>query len=336
METKTYDNEMILRRARRADAAYRFWTSFGVPLTLLLVAFLFSLFAPHFLSYANLTNIIRQNAILAIIAAGTTMIIIGGGIDLSMGAVVGLATVVTIKPMVSWGWPIPLAILLGLAIGLIVGLCNGVLAQKLHIPALVATLGTMLMARGGAYVFTNSEVQYAAGILPKWYLYLGSGSVGIIPIQVFMLAIVYGIGVFVMKATAFGMHAYAMGSNERSARLAGIPVDRHRIVLYGVGGLLSAVGGILLTARLTAGFAGDGLNYEFTIIAAVLLAGTSIFGGRGEVARTLIGVFFIGIITNGMDLMNVNTFWQMIATGGVLIFALFLDRLRASYLEVGS
>lgn len=320
--------------ARRAEFAYKFWTNYGVPIAFVLICIFFYIATPKFLSYENIMNVIRQRSVLAVAAVGTTIIMIGGGIDLSIGAVVGLTTCLSLKLIVALGWPAPLAVLLAIVVGVVIGFINGLLATKLGIPPLVATLGTMLVVRGAAYVFTNNTT--ISGHLPNWYFFIGRGYVGPLPVQVVITGIIYIIAGFLMKGTIFGIHTYAIGSNRKAARLAGIGVDRHCIVLYMIGGLTSAVAGVLLSARLGSGWAGHGTGYEFDIIAAILLGGTSIFGGKGNIFRTLIGIMLIGALTNGMNLLNVNTFYQMIATGLVLILALSLEKLRTRYRDLGS
>lgn len=306
---------------------YKFWKDFGVPIAFVLIIIIFSIATPKFMTYENITNLIRQRSILAIAAVGTTIIMIGGGIDLSVGAVVGFATCMVIMPMAYWGWPAPIAIIMTLAIGLLIGLINGLLVNKLMIPPLIVTLGMMLIVRGTAYVLTNNRT--ITGNIPDWYYFIGRGWIGPIPFQIILITVIYVFMGFLLKWETFGLHTYALGSSRKSARLAGINVSKHSILLYMIGGLTSAAAGILLSSRLGSGWASHGEGYEFDIIAAVLLGGTSIFGGRGNIFRSLLGIMLIGGLINGMNLLNVSSFYQMITTGFVLLFAIALERLKS-------
>jgi ribose transport system permease protein len=339
MNQQTRDTEQAaivrqraLTAAKRAEFLYKFWKNYGVPIAFILICVFFAVANPRFISYSNIMNVIRQRAVLAMAAAGTTIIMIGGGIDLSIGSVVALTTCITLKPIAYWGWPPECAILLALGTGLFIGWINGLLTNKLGIPPLIATLGMMLIVRGTAYVFTKE--QNIVTDLPDWFVFFGRGYIGPIPFQVFTVALVYAIAGYLMKGTIFGTHTYAVGSNRKSARLAGINVERHSIILFAIGGLTSALAGILLSARLGSGWAGHGNGYEFDIIAAILLGGTSIFGGKGNVFRTLIGVMLIGALTNGMNLLGISSFYQWITTGLILIIAIALERLRSRQAEV--
>ncbi len=320
-------------RASRVDRVYVFWTRWGVPLTLVLLIVSFSIASPVFFTYDNVINILQQRAVIALAAIGTTVIIIGGGIDLTMGAVVALTSILVAMPLAEWGWPLALAIPFALAAASVVGGINGVLTTKLNIPPLIATLGMLLAVRGFAFVVSGNKT---IGVPESAFSFLGRGFVGPVPFSVIVIIIAYTVVTLIMSRTSFGVHTYAIGSNELSARLAGIRVGRHRFILYTLGGFFSGAAGLALNSRLGSGWAAHGTGYEFDIIAAILLGGASVFGGRGSLLRTLLGVMIVGVLTNGMVLLNINTFYQNIATGGVLIFALAMDQLGARRRDVGT
>lgn len=320
---------------QRKGSAYALWARYGLPAALAALIVLFSILTPTFLTYDNLTSVMQQRAVIGIAAIGTTMVIIGGGIDITMGAVIGLTTVVTMLAVVWLGVPMPLAALLGLVAAAAVGLSNGYLITRWRIPALIATLGMLSIARGFAAIVSNNE-SIAPDTLDPWFAFLGRGFVGPVPASVVAVVVAYFVAHWIMLHTRFGTHTFAIGSSETSARLAGIRVDRHRLVLYVLGSTLSGFAGLLLAARLGSGWAVHGTGWEFEIIAAVLLGGTSIFGGRGSVMRTLLGVTLIGVLGNGMNLLNINSFYQTVATGVALIFAVGLEELGNRSRDINS
>jgi ribose transport system permease protein len=216
---------------------------------------------------------------------------------------------------------------LGVALGF--GLANGFLAEIVRIPAFIATLGTALVIRGVAFVSTEGRSIGLAGENGELLKELGRGFIGPLPVPVIVMVILYGVATWVMSRTTWGLHTYAVGSAEKAARIAGVRVTRHRIEVYAVGGLLAGLAGVVLAGRLASAAPGLATGAEFDIITAVVLGGTSIYGGRGNVLRTLLGAVFLATMTNGLVLLNVPSFYQTITVGAVLLVALSLDRLRS-------
>lgn len=315
----------LVARLRRPD----FWSTWGVPLAVLILVFFFSFASEQFLDQRNLLNILRQSSVTAIAAAGATIVLISGGIDISQGAVMAVAGLTAVRGVQELGLPDPATILLALAIGALLGLINGALAEKARIPAFIATLGTALIFRGLAFVNTQGRdvgLEDGQGTLLTW---LGQGYIGPIPVPVVLMFVIYAVLAIIMKRTVWGMHTYAVGSSERSARIAGVNVKRHRMSVYVVAGLLSGLAGVVLVGRLASASASMATGAEFDILTAVVLGGTSIYGGRGNVLRTLLGAFLLSLLANGLILMNVPTFYQQVVVGLVLLMALSLDRLRS-------
>ncbi len=296
----------------------------GLPVVIVLVALVFAWLSPAFLTADNLTSLFQRQSVIAVAALGATVVIISGGIDLSMGAVIGLSTVLITLPLAEAGIPVPITLLLALVVGALVGAATGILVTRAGIPALIATLGMLLVVRGVAAIVSDNTTISGAD-LPAWFLYLGRGSIGPIPVPVLIAGSLYAVTYIVMRATRVGVWTYAIGSSPDAAKLSGVAVDRHRVLVYAFGGLLSAVAGVLLCARLGSGYAQHGVGWEFEIIAAVLLGGTSIFGGRGGVERTLLGVILLGILANGLNLLNISSFYQTVATGLLLMVAVASD-----------
>jgi ribose transport system permease protein len=305
------------------------WATWALPLALLGLAVIFTLTSEFFLTQRNLINILQQSSVTAIAAAGATMVFISGGIDISQSAIMAMAGIVTVLFIVDAGVPDLLAIVLALLAGLGFGLINGLLAERVRIPAFIATLGTALVIRGVGFTITggvSTGLGQVYGDVLKW---LGRGFIGPIPVSVMMTLVVYIIVALIMARTAWGTHTYAIGSNERAARMSGIRVHRHRIGVYAVAAGLAALAGVVSSGRIASAAPNALVGAEFDIITAVVLGGTSIYGGRGNVLRTLLAAIFLVTLTNGLVMLNVPTFWQQIATGSVLLVALALDRIRS-------
>ena len=272
-----------------------------------------------FLTSANLSNVLRQNAFIAILAAGMTFVILTGGIDLSVGSVVGLSGVICAGCLAEGISP-SFAILAGLAVGLATGLVNGLAVTTLRVPAFVVTLAMMLVARGAAFKYTDARTITG---LPASFGALSTGAAAAaIMLSVFVLAWL------VLSRTPFGRHIYAVGGNLQAAWLSGVRVTRVQLLVYATSGLAAGLAGILVASRLNAGYPRAGEYYELDAIAAVVVGGTSLFGGRGSIWGTLAGAFFIGILNNALNLYQVSTYDQMIVKGVVLLAATSLDRWR--------
>jgi ribose transport system permease protein len=272
-----------------------------------------------FLSHENLANVLRQNAATAVLAAGMSFAILTGGIDLSVGSVVALSGILCADVLVHGGG-ILAGIGTGLLVGLSVGLVNGLAVTLARIPPFIVTLATMLIVRGAAYRYTNART--ISG-LPESFAVLSRGLVpALIMVAVFVLAWV------VLVRTAFGRHVYATGGNREAAWLAGIRVDRVLLAVYLVCGLCAGLAGVLMASRINAGYPKAGEYYELDAVTAVVVGGTSLFGGRGSIWGTLAGAFFIGILGNGLNLFRVDTYDQLMLRGAVLLLAASLDRWR--------
>jgi ribose transport system permease protein len=301
-----------IERVRRLGILFGFVVVYGV----------FALLNHQFMSVANLTAVALQSSINAIIAIGMTLVIISAGIDLSVGSIAGLASVVAATVMATQGFGAGVAA--GLAVGIVAGAINGVLIARVGLAPFIVTLGTLALFRGSALVFTNGQPIYG---IPEAFRSIFAGSLGPIPTPV-ILAIVCALIVdFVLRRTTFGEHIIAIGGNEEAARLCGVAVGRVKALIYVIAGALSALGGFVLVARIGAAEPIGGTGYELDAIAATVIGGTSLFGGVGTVGGTLIGALILGGLRNGLTLMNVQSFWQQVASGLVIIFAVLIDKL---------
>lgn len=312
--------------------AANFWSTLGVPLALLVLFVIFSLMSSAFLTSGNLVTILRQASVIAIAAIGTTIVLIAGGIDISQGAVIALAGIAAVVGVQQFGLPDVVAITIALVLAGAVGLANGFFAEYIKIPAFIATLGTAFVVRGAVFVYTEGRSigfergESANGTITQW---LGKGFLGPLPVPVVLMLLFYIIATVIMQRSVWGLHTYAIGSSARAAQVAGLRVQRHRLQVYALAGLLAGAAGVILTGRLGSGAPNLGTGTEFDIITAVVLGGTSIYGGRGTVARTLLGALFLATMTNGLILLNVPSFYQQITVGAVLLGALTLDRLQS-------
>ena len=275
-----------------------------------------------FLTSFNLQNILRQNSFTVILACGMTLTILSAGIDLSVGSVVALAGVVCAS-LVAGGFGIPLGLLVGCAVGAATGVVNGLFVTRVRIPPFIATLATMMVVRGLALKFTGARtIPIPADLLDAF----AGLSDGLTPVLV-MLVVVVGTWILLTR-TAFGRHVYAVGGNPDAARLAGIRVSRVLMGVYILCGALAGLAGVMVASRIGSGYPNAGLFYELDAVAAVVVGGTSLFGGRGSVWGTLAGAFFIGILNNGLNLYEVQEYDQRIVKGAVLLAAASLDLWR--------
>lgn len=276
---------------------------------------------PHFLTVSNLLNVAEQATIIAIIAVGMTFVIITGGIDLSVGSVLAFAGVVMASALHS-GVPLPLALVIGLGVGLLSGVTNGLLITIGRLPPFIATLGMMSVARGAALMFT--EGRPISGFSES-FRSIATGEILRIPAPVVIMIVVYLIAHFVLKRTKLGRYTYAIGGNEEAALLSGINVRLNKTMVYGIAGMLSGLAAILLTARLNSAQPIAGMSYELDAIAATVIGGTSLLGGEGTVSGTLIGALIMAVLRNGLNLLSVSSFFQQVVIGSVIIFAVLID-----------
>ncbi len=285
-----------------------------------------SLTSPYFLGVGNLLNILVAVSTIGIIAIAMTMVIVSGGLDLSVGSVVALTGVMVAQ--LSHRMPIGAAVALALACGLGIGLFNGFAITRVGINPLIATLGMLSIARGLAFVFSGGLTQT---IESEAFAFLGRGRIGGIPFQVIVLALLTLLAAWVMRSTVFGRSIYAIGGNAQASRLSGLPVLRLQMVVYVLSGLSAALGGLFLASQLGAGAPAAAAGIELSVIAAVILGGTSLNGGKGTIAGTLLGVLILGTLNNGLTLLNVSSYYQEIARGAVLLMAVALDQIRLRF-----
>ncbi len=295
---------------------------FGLVVSFLLLCVVLALLSDRFLTVNNGVNVLRQSTINGIIAVGMTFVILTAGIDLSVGATLALSTVVT-ADLLQKGVPVPLAMLAGLGLGAALGLANGLIITKARVPPFVATLGMMTVARGLS--LTYSQGRPITG-LPEAFRFIGTGSLGPIPMPIIVAGVTFIVGYVLLTRTRTGEYVYALGNNPLAARYAGIATDRYITFVYGLSGLLAALAGMILVARLNSAQPTAGLSYEFDAIAAVVVGGTSFAGGEGGLAGTLLGVLVIAVLSNGLNLLNVSSFYQPVVTGVVIAMALLLYR----------
>lgn len=291
-------------------------------LILLVMLILATFLSTNFLSTNNLINIIRQISISGIVGAGMTFVILTGGIDLSVGSIVGLSGVISASIMVSTN-NIFLSVASGLLVGLVCGFVNGFFIAKLRIPAFIVTLGMMTLLRGVILVYTKGS---PIPVRLEAYQFIGKGAVMGIPMPVILLLTVFLIGYFILHHTTYGREIYAIGGNREATRLSGINVVKTEWGAYLLNGVLSAIAGIVLTARLGSAQSTGGSGIEMDAIAAVILGGTSLSGGSGFILPTVIGAIILGLIDNILTLMNVNPHATQIVKGAVIIVAIVLDK----------
>ena len=299
-----------------------FLQRYGLILSFVLLCAALALLSDRFLTVSNMVNILRQSTINGIIAVGMTFVILTAGIDLSVGSILALSSVIT-ADMLQTGMDVPMAILIGLAIGGICGLINGITITKAGVPPFVTTLGMMTIARGLALVYTEGKPITG---LPDAFRFIGTGSIGPIPTPIIIAAATFIICYILLNRTSLGQFIYAIGNNPTAARYAGISVSLNITFVYILSGLLAALAGLILVARLDSAQPTAGLAFEFDAIAAVVVGGTSFAGGQGGLGGTLIGVLIIAVLNNGLNLLNVSSFYQPVVSGIVIALALLLHR----------
>lgn len=316
-----------------ASEKVRGWLQRSMPLVaLLLLVALFSLLSPRFLSLENLANIAVQSSHIGLIAVGMTLVIATGGIDLSVGSVLALSICAAGLAMAPpeaggaglgfvWGWGI------GLLTGALAGGLNGILISGLGLSPFIATLGMMSIARGVANVMTDGM---PVEDMPEAALALGASSVAGVPWSILLWALLAGLGGVVLGRTRLGRYACAMGSNEEALRLAGVRIGPWKTALYVLSGLLSAAAGLVFLGRVSNAQPTAGVGFELDAIAAVVIGGASLMGGRGSMAGTVVGVALMGVLRNGLVLMDVSAFWQQLVIGVVVLVAVLLDRWRTT------
>jgi ribose transport system permease protein len=296
----------------------------GILPILVIICILFAFLSPNFLTGGNIVNILRQASINIVLATGMTFVILTGGIDLSVGSILAVSAVVgllvSLLPALSWA-AVPAALLAGLLLGLV----NGALITFLDVPPFIVTLGSLTALRGVAFLIAKGTTLINRDINFAW---VGNSYVGPLPWLVIIALLTVIASWFVLRQTVLGVQIYAVGGNERAARLTGIKVNRVLLFVYGISGLLAGLGGIMSASRLYSASGILGQGYELDAIAAVILGGTSFTGGIGTIGGTLLGALIIAILNNGLTLLNLSYFWQLVVKGLVIILAVMIDRLR--------
>lgn len=299
------------------------WTRFGLIAFILLMVVVFALMNPNFLSLTNFRNVLRQMAILGIASCGQTMVILSGGFDLSVGMAIGFVSISSAMIMETHGlW---VGILSALLIGTAVGATNGFMVAKLNLPPFIATLAMFSAARGMALIISSG---LPVTDLPMSFAWFGAGHIFGIPVPAVFAIVVFVVCAYVTKKTRFGRYIYAIGGNEEAARAAGIPVSRVKLAVWSFHGFLVGLAAMLLTSRSVSGHATLGELMELETIAATVIGGTALGRGRGGIFNTFLGVVALGILTNGLNLINVSTYYQMVAIGVIIAGAVYIDQMR--------
>jgi ribose transport system permease protein len=285
-----------------------------------------SIVSPQFMTFGNLRNVALQTSVNMLLAVGMTFVILTAGIDLSVGSTLALASSIAAGLMVAhvnvW-----LAALVALVIGLLAGLVNGIFVAYGGLAPFIVTLGTMTLYRGITEIYTHGTPIFN---LPESFSWLGTSQVAEIPVPVLITVLVLVIAWIILRKSVAGRRIYAVGGNEQVAYLAGVPVKRYLLLVYMVSGVLAALAGLILTSRLGSAEPNAGMGYELDAITAVVLGGTSLFGGEGTLVGTIIGAAILGIIDNGLNILNVNSFWQDAVRGAIILVAILLDRKKSA------
>ena len=298
----------------------------GIILTLLVECIILSLLSPYFLTAKNIINVLRAISINAIVTVGMTMVLISGGLDLSVGSVIGLGGMVTAFFLTNLGVSLPIALIAGIGIGAIIGYTISLFVTKLNINSFIVTLGFLSVARGIIYLFsTGANIKVTNPIV----LYLGQGTVGVVPVSVILMAVIGIIGAIFLKYSVTGRYIYAIGGNERAARLSGIRVENVRMLVFILTSSLAAFAGVMIIGKLGTAEVIAGTGAEIDIIAAVIIGGTSLSGGKGSILGSLIGAAIIGVLRNGFVILGLPIAAQTIGIGVVVILSVTIDSLRS-------
>ena len=298
--------------------------SYGILIAFVLIVIIMTILSPVFLTVTNVLNIIRQSSVYGIMAIGMTFVILTGGIDLSVGSLLAIAGAIAAGSIKS-GMGLGLTIVLALAIGLGCGFLNGVFVTLGRITPFVVTLGMMSIARGLTLIYTKG---YPISGLNPAFRFIGAGDIFDLPFPIILFILTTVVAWLILTQTRLGRYTYAIGGNEETVKLSGINSDVYKTIVYMISGLASAISALILTSRLNSAEPVAGQGYELDVIAAVVIGGTSLMGGRGSVWGTLIGALLIGVINNGMNLLGISPYFQLVVKGVIIIGAVLLDRLR--------
>ena len=320
--------ELTQKKIAGKSSVGRIISGLSMPILLLLLVIVFTILSEHFLTVGNLTNILVQNVHIAVCACAVTMIMVSGGTDLSIGYQMSVAAVLMAKTLSEGTLSVPVAILLGILLCMVLGTFNGLMGQVLKSHTMIITLGTMAIFQGISYLISGSK---SFRRLPDSFMYLGQGKLfGVIPVNVVIMVVIVVITAVIMGKTSIGRKVYACGDNPEAARLAGLNVARIKVLVFTVGGLLVGIAALLLAAR--SGFADSatsGPGIEFTGITACVLAGVSLKGGEGSLWKVIVAVYVLGVLSNGMQLIELGTYPQYIAKGAIMLVSLYLSNRHA-------
>lgn len=313
-------------QTKRSLKVKHFVGDYGILLILAIVMVILTFTAHNFLTVDNLTNVVRQSSIVGLVAVGMTFVMITAGIDLSVGSVVGLAGILAAMAAPASGNAFVLPIVIGLAVGALVGFISGAMVVWGSILPFLATLAMMAIARSATLVISGGKPVSDVSSQFEW---LGAGFIGPIGVPVVIFLGTAAVAEFTLAKTRFGQHVYAVGGNEESSQKVGIPVKRILLAVYMISGLCAGLAGIVLTARLDGAAPLNGTGYELQAIAAVVIGGTSLFGGRGTIRGTILGVLLLGVVINGLNLLGVSSYYQQAVQGVILVIAVLLGRWKS-------
>ena len=311
----------LLNKAPRVFKMILSFRELGILVSLAVICLVTAIINPVFITPENIIDVLRSISFTLICSVGMTFVLISAGLDLSVGSIIGLSGMLAGFCLVNQVNPV-LAILVGLVGGVVIGLFNGFIIVRFKIPSLIVTLGTMYIARGVVYVVTQGRPFYP---FPDAFNQIGQGTLAGIPYSIYLAVLVVALGTWTLRKTTFGRSVYALGGNEEASRVAGIPIKRIKIMIYAIGALAASITGILMAARLSSAQAAAGNGWELTVIASVIIGGTSMFGGVGTMLGTVIGTTIMCVLTNAMVLMGVDVYWQKIVVGFIIILAVGLD-----------
>jgi ribose transport system permease protein len=313
------------KRSKLIDHETRqFLQGWGLFIVFIFICLVFAFLSPIFLKPSNLINVVRQVSVIGTAAVGMAILMISGGIDLSIGSQIAFSGLVVAIMLKQFNLPIPIAIVITLLTSILIGFINSFLVTKIRIPPLIATLGMMSALRGLGYVITRGYPIYD---FPASFMVIGQGYIGPFPVPVLIMLFVFLAGFIVLNRTPLGRYFYSLGGNEEATRLSGIDLTKIRFIAYSICALLTSLAGLILLARINSAQPSVGSGFELDVITAVVLGGVSISGGEGKIPNVLLGVLIIGIISNGLVLLNVHDYYQMVIKGLTLLLAVGIDKL---------
>ncbi len=297
---------------------------FGVAFILFMMCTVMAIWTDKFLTATNIISVVRQFSFISIMAIGQCMVIIAGGIDLSVGSIFAFSSVISVMSLAA-GFPLALALLVGVGCGMLIGLINGLFITRVNLPPFIATLGMMSVTRGLSYAVTAG---FPINIKSAGYGFIGQGLIGGIPVPILLLVLIAIISAVFLKKTVIGRQIYALGGNEEAARVSGVNINKIKIIVYVICGALAAIAGIATASRLGVAQSTAGMGYELDAVAAVIIGGASVKGGTGRVSGTIIGASIMGVLRNALVLLSVSAYWQQAIIGVVILLAVSMDQIR--------